>query len=208
MCKALASGQTMNLPTKYILDVEGIKLNSYKLIALFYANKEIARSIDPEERDGVAKLEDKYFFSEMSKLLIEIAISIRVLDDQMKSLPPESEIKTAYNSAIEATNKRHSCMMFDELSLRETCNKIIHANVVEPHIEESENGDHQIDRYNWLGWSEAVEYSEGEEVPKPDPIKWKYLTNNIRLGGKKGKKQWWYLLQVPVFVEAISGFLG
>jgi hypothetical protein len=101
----------MNLPSKYILDVEGIKLNAYKLISLFYANKEIARSTDPEERDGIATLEDKFFFSEMSKLLIEIAISIRVLDDQMKSLPLTSDMKNAYISAMNSTNKRHTCMM-------------------------------------------------------------------------------------------------
>lgn len=199
----------MKLPSKYVLDVEGVKLNAYRLISLFYANKEIARSTDPESRDGIAKLEDKFFFSEMSKLLIEIAISIRVLDDQMKGLPDKSEIKKAYQSAMALANKNYNCMMFDELiSLRETCNKIIHADVVELHIEESTNGDHEIDRYNWLGWSDATEYSEGEEIPEPDPVKWKYLTNNVRLCGKKGKEQWWCLLQVPIFVEAISELLG
>jgi hypothetical protein len=198
----------MNLPSKYVLDVESIKLNAYRLISLFYANKEIARSTDPESRDGIAKLEDKFFFSEMSKLLIEIAISIRVLDDQMKGLPDKSDIKKAYKSAMAVTNQKHNCMMFDDLSLRETCNKIIHADVVEPHIEESTNGDHEIDRYNWLGWSESMEYSDGEEIPEPDSIKWKHLTNNVRLGGKKGKEQWWCLLEVPIFVEAISELLG
>ena len=177
----------MNLPSKYVLDVESIKLNSYRLISLFYANKEIARSTNPESRDGIAKLEDKFFFSEMSKLLIEIAISIRVLDDQMKVLPESSEIKKAYDAAMIVTNKKHSCMMFDELSLRETCNKIIHADLVEPHVEESTNGDHEFDIHNWLGWSEAMEYSEGEDISTPVPIKWKHLTNNVRLGGKKGK---------------------
>jgi hypothetical protein len=194
----------MKLPSKYILDVESIKLNSYRLISLFYANKEIARSTDPEARDGIATLEDKFFFTEMSKLLIEIAISIRILDDQMKSLPSNSEAKIAYNKAMEATNSRHNCMMFDELSLRETCNKIIHAEIVEPHIEETENGNHEFDWYNQIGWSAAMEHSEGDAFEEPGPIKWKHLTKNIRLGGKNRKKQWWCLLEVPIFVEAIS----
>lgn len=198
----------MKLPSKYTLDVEGMKLNAYRLISLFYANQEIARSTDPELRDGVAKLEDKFFFSEMSKLLIEIAISIRVLDDQMKGLPESNEIKRTYDSAMQVINERHNCMMFDEMSLRDTCNKIIHADVVEPHIEESNNGLHKFDEYNWLGWSDAVEHLEGEEIPKPDPIQWKYLTTNIRLGGKKGGEEWWCLLEVSVFVEAISELPG
>jgi hypothetical protein len=79
--------------------------------------------------------------------------------------------------------------LYDDFSLRETCNKIIHANVVEPHINEATNGDHEIDRYNWLGWTESVENSTDEAIPEPDPIKWKHLTNNVRLGGKKEKKE-------------------
>jgi hypothetical protein len=194
----------MNLPSKYILDIEVIKLNAYKLISLFYANKEISRTTEPGTKDGIAKLEDKYFFSQVSKLLIEIAISIRVLDDQIKYSYSKSEIKTKYNTSMVAINKKHNCMMFAELSLREVCNKIIHAEIVEPHFEESKNGEHEIDRHNWVCWADASEYSIGEKILKPEPIKWKHLTNNIRLGGKKGKEQWWHLLEVPTFVTAIS----
>jgi len=200
---SLALRKKMKLPSKYILDTESIKLNSYRLICYFYANKEIARSSDPEERqDNVAKLEEKYFFSEISKLLIDIAISIRILDDQMKSLPTDSELRWLYDEAMKRTNQRYNCMMFDGMNLREVCNKIIHADLVEPHIQEAE-GSHEIDHYNWLGWSEAVEHSDDQNIPKPEPIKWHHLTNNVRLGGKHKGKEWFHLLQVPIFVEAI-----
>jgi len=105
-------------------------------------------------------------------------------------------------------NRRYHCMMFDEMNLRETCNKIIHADVVEPHIQESEDGGHEIDNYNWLGWSEAVEQSGDRDIPEPDPIKWKHLTNNIRLGGKQRREQWWHLLEVPTFVGAVAELLA
>lgn len=198
----------MQLPSKYILDREGIKLNAYRLICYFYANKEIARRSDPESiNDNIAKLEDKYFFSEISKLLIEISISLRVLDDQMKSLPQDSEIRQFYDLAMDNANRHHNCMMLDKMSLREVCNKIIHADLVEPHIQETEDGGHEIDHYNWLGWSEDIEHSGDKAIPKPDPIKWKHLTNNVRLGGKYKGKQWWHLLEIPVFVEAIGVLL-
>ncbi|MET0010730.1 MAG: hypothetical protein ABW109_22985, partial [Candidatus Thiodiazotropha sp. 6PLUC4] len=66
----------MQLPSSYLLDRETIKLNAYRLICHFYANKEIARNTDPDTRDdAIAKLEDNYFFREISRLLLEVAIS-------------------------------------------------------------------------------------------------------------------------------------
>lgn len=199
----------MQLPSNYVLDREAIKLNAYRLICHFYANKEIARNCDPDTRDdAIAKLEDNYFFREISRLLLETAISVRVLDDQMKGLPNESELRSSYESAMAAVNKRYQCMMFDEMKLREVCNKIIHADVVEPHIQEAEDGGHEIDHYNWLGWSCVVEESGNNDISEPEPIKWDHLTNNIRLGGKHLKKEWWHLLEVPTFVGAIGDLLA
>ncbi|MBM5287291.1 hypothetical protein HYN47_02535 [Vibrio parahaemolyticus] len=201
----------MQLPTKYILDREAIKLNAYRLLSHFYANKEISRQVDPDNRDdAIARLEDDYFQREMSRLLLEVAIALRVLDDQMKKYDAASDIRKFYDSALANVNHKHNCMMFDKMSLREVCNKIIHADTVEPHIRESEDGNHKYDNYNnynWLGWSEAIEQTGDNTIPKPAPIKWKHLTNNIRLGGSRGKKEWWHLLQVPTFVRAISELL-
>ena len=199
----------MQLPSSYVLDRESIKLNAYRLICHFYANKEIARHTDPDTRDdAIAKLEDNHFFREISRLLLEVAISLRVLDDQMKKMDEKSEIRSSYDAAMKEVNRRYNCMMFDEMNIREVCNKIIHADVVEPHIQESEDGGHEIDNFNWLGWSEAVEQSGDRDIPEPDPIKWKYLTNNIRLGGKHRGEQWWHLLEVPTFVGAVSELLA
>ena len=199
----------MQLPSNYVLDREVIKLNAYRLICHFYANKEIARHSDPDTRDdSIAKLEDNYFFREISRLLLEVAISVRVLDDQMKTISNESEIRLSYEAAMRAVNHRYHCMMFEDMNLREVCNKIIHADIVEPHVQESEDGGHEIDYYNWLGWSEAVEHSGDEDIPEPDPIKWNHLTNNIRLGGKRRGEQWWQLLEVPTFVGAIGELLA
>ncbi|MBO1924581.1 hypothetical protein [Thiomicrorhabdus sp. 6S3-12] len=199
----------MQLPSNYVLDREAIKLNAYRLICHFYANKEIARHCDPDTRDdAIAKLEDNYFFREISRLLLEVAISIRVLDDQMKCLPNGSELRSSYESAMKAVNKHYQCMMFDEMKLREVCNKIIHADVVEPHIQEAKNGGHEIDHHNWLGWSYATEESGNKDIPEPEPIKWNHLTNNIRLGGRHHNEQWWHLLEVPTFVGAIGELLA
>ncbi len=198
----------MQLFSNYLLDREEIKLKAYRLICHLYANKEIARHTDPDTRDdAIAKLEDRYFFREISRLLLEVAIAVRVLDDQMKNMEKSSKIRASYDAVMKEVNYRYQCMVFDRMDLRDVCNKIIHAQVVEPHIQESEDGEHEIDDYNWHGWSEAVERSGDKGIPKPEPIKWKYLTNNIRLGGKYRGKQWWNLLEVPTFVGAIGELL-
>lgn len=101
----------MQLPSSYVLDREAIKLNAYRLICHFYANKEISRHTDPDTRDdAIAKLEDHYFFREMSRLLLEVAISTRVLDDQMKKLWEESELRASYDAAMKEVNRRYNCI--------------------------------------------------------------------------------------------------
>ena len=199
----------MELPSHYIVDRENIKSNAYRLICCFYASKEIARTSDPENRnEGIALLENQLFFKEVSRLLLEIAISVRVMDDQMNQLPNSSEVKTLYLKSLGRVNQNFNCMMFDNMNLRDVCNKIIHAIVVEPHFQELSDGDHEIDHYNWMSWCESSEYSGNKEIPEPDPITWKHLTNNIRLGGKHRGEQWWHLLVVPTFVESVSELLS
>lgn len=197
----------MNLPSTYTLDKESIKLNAYRLLTLFYANKEIARLSDPEQRnDAASQLERTFFAREMTQLLLNIAIGVRVLDDQMKGLPVADQMRQDYFRRRDQISRSHHCMIFDELSLRDVCNKVIHATTVEPHSTKGSDF-HEIDRFNWLGWSEIKEVSPGEAGPEPNPIEWEHLSAHIRLGGQQGKENWWYLLDVPRFVEAIFELL-
>lgn len=187
----------------YTLDAERLKLNAYRLLCLFYANMEIARTSDPKAPvDPAAMLEQQFFSREMTELLLSIAIGVRVMDDHAKLLPDTSRLRIDYLARRDAVNKHRHCMMFDMMPLREVCNKIIHAVVVEPHSTEG-TGSHQIDEYNWHGWSEERDQSPGHIGPEPDPIEWKHLSGNVRLGGSRGNEQWWQLLMVPTFVEAV-----
>lgn len=197
----------MNLPSTYTLDRESIKLNAYRLLTLFYANKEIARRSDPGQRDDAAsQLERNFFAREMTQLLLSIAIGVRVLDDQMKGLTSRAPLREPYFQRRDEVNRRYQCMMFDQMPLRDVCNKIIHATTVEPHATKGAES-HQIDEYNWLGWSEADVQSPGEVGPEPAPIEWEHLSGNIRLGGRQAKEQWWHLLEVPTFVQAVFELL-
>ena len=124
----------------------------------------------------------------------------------MRALPLDSEYRAAYLARRDEVNRRHRCMMFDEMSLRDVCSKIIHAIVVEPHFTEG-SGSHQVDEYNWMAWSEVHDLSPEDAGPEPKHIRWEHLSGHVRLGGRRGKKLWWQLLEVPVFVEAVSALL-
>jgi hypothetical protein len=47
----------MQLPGKYTLDNESLKLDVYRLVCLFHANKQIARSSEPDGSDAQSDLE-------------------------------------------------------------------------------------------------------------------------------------------------------
>jgi hypothetical protein len=128
----------------YELDAEQIKLNAYRLGGLFFADKEIARRSDPASPNAAAWLEQHFFVREMSHLLLQIAIALRVMDDQMRARPEADTGRAEYFRRRDETDKQFQCMMFDELPLREVCNKIIHATIVEPHLEEAV-GSHHMD---------------------------------------------------------------
>jgi len=185
----------------YQLDSEHIKLSSYRLGCLFFANKEIARLSDPRTPNAAAQLEQQFFVREMSHLLLQIAISLRVMDDQFLALPINDPKRSEYLRRRDETDKLYRCMMFDEMPLREVCNKVIHATTVEPHLTEAQGTHHVDDMVNAYSSHEDVGFAEW------DPIKWHHLTGNIRLVGRKGRDDWYHLLQVPIFIEAISSLL-
>ncbi len=92
-------------------------------------------------------------------------------------------------------------MTFDELSLREVCNRIIHAIVVEPLFQEGRES-HDLDDISWISWENVALQSE-KVIPEFEPVKWHHLNSYVRLGGSKGDEKWWHLLEVPTFVDAI-----
>jgi hypothetical protein len=188
----------------YEFDAEQIKLNAYRLACLFFANKQIARRSDPTSPDAPARLEQQFFTREMSHLLLQIAIALRVMDDQMLARPPTDAKRSEYLRRRDETNRQFSCMMFDTLTLREVGNKVIHALIVEPHVTDAVDS-HEMDDL-------AAVYASPEDAEEGggivwDPIKWRHLTGNIRLGGRNGKEEWYQLLEVPMFVEAIASLL-
>jgi len=198
----------MEPTSTHILDRELIKLNAYRLLTLFYANKEIARLSDPNRRDDMtSKLEKTFFSREMTKYLLNISIGVRVLDDQMKTRPADDPMRQKYFSEINKINQEYHCMMFeDEIDLRGACNKIIHAITVVPR-EVERFGSHVTDEYNSLGSGDVDEQLAVSSGFDNHATTWKHFSGDIHLRGWHNGKEWTSLLQVPIFVEAVFNFL-
>ncbi len=175
---------------------------------MFYANKEISRLADLEDAsDAHSALQARFFAREMTHLLLNIAIGLRVLDDQMLVMKPDAQERAAYLQRRDAVHKIYGISVFDELTFREVCNKVIHAIVVEPHFTEGYE-KHAEDHKNDLAYSYAAESTTSEEFLEPERVKWQHLSGSIRLGGTQSKEQWWHLLDAPEFVAAVNYVLG
>jgi hypothetical protein len=176
----------------YVLDSNAILQNAYYLLCVTYANKEFARRIDPQsEAYPLSALETRFFESELSRLLLQLAISIRVLDDQMKALPSTDDRRQAYYTK-KAEIDKFDFAMFDDLNLnlRKTCNKIIHSTIMEPHFQDGVEG-HEHDY--------SYRYGEGDKS-----ITWKHFNGFVRLSGVDGGQDWYVLLDIEMFAKAIQ----
>jgi hypothetical protein len=185
----------MPAPGIYVIDKGEILRKGYSLLCLFFANKEIARRSDPDDaRVPLSSLESMFFPSEASRLLIETAVAVRVLDDQMRRLPEADGLRSRYEQRKAAVDK-YSFALFTNLvlDLRETCNKIIHSEVMEPHTAEGSE-PHEFDS--------AYLHGEGDRT-----IDWTHLNGYVRLAGAQGKREWYVLLDVEVFVSAVFDLL-
>lgn len=181
----------MNTSGKYVFDTSNLLAKSYELLCVFFSDKELSRRTDPSHTDSaIAFLRNQLFESTVTRLLIEIAASLRVMDDQMKHLPIDSEDRINYYSRLEEINKYDFEIFNDDLKLRDVCNKIIHSNTFEILVESGEEAHEQ-----------DYAYRAGHAEKSMD---WKYPNGHVRLSGKFKEKDWRIRLDIEVFITAIA----
>lgn len=180
---------------QYVIDSTLVLQKTYRLLCTFFANKEIMRRSHPRDKDApLSSLENMFFVREASQLLIEIAGSIRVLDDQMRNLSEDDTRRQTYYERRYLVDK-YQYGLFDDLNLdlRETCNKIIHSDVMEPHTSTG-----------YEAHADDLEHLHGDA---DRTIDWKHFNGYVRLCGKHRGKEWYVLLDIEVFVSAIVRLL-
>ena len=180
----------MNITGKYVFDTSDLLTKSYELLCVFFSEKELARRTNPNDpNSAIAQLRYQLFESTVARLLIEIAASLRVMADQMKKLPAESEEKINYFERLKAIDKYDFEIFNEKLKLRDVCNKIIHADTFEILFDKGE---------------EANEYDYAYRAGDADKtIEWKYPNGHVRLAGNYNRKDWHIRLDIEVFITAV-----
>ena len=131
----MAEVENSNFIKGHNLSLKQIRLDIYRLLCHFEASKSIAEQSNKNNELNLKGLVFEFMEDEISRILLECAIVLRIMDD-------ESE------ADIEEKNP-FSCgkLLFDnkvkDLSLREACNKIIHGTKINYDIEE-------INKYEYL----------------------------------------------------------
>jgi hypothetical protein len=184
----------------HVIDLATIRLNAFHLMNIFLASKPLAsehRLDNPE--DNLANLHWDFYRTEITRLLINIAINTRIFDDQMKSGDYQNKYLEHCNRVD--TGDYIGILQEDEKNLerfkvREACNKIIHAETVRPLFESGDFSHYSLD-----------------ETDDPDEdYEWWYLTGEIEMTGSRISKHetvnWFVNLFVPLFIENVLDLIS
>ncbi|MBG0797159.1 hypothetical protein IYX23_05590 [Methylocystis sp. L43] len=154
-------------------DIHNIVASSSTLIGRL----ELAEPEELSEDSTLRKLHYEISEPLLSNRLLHLAIMLRTYDDMMSA----NDSDGAYTAHVQRTSGSDFVGNIDKgtFSLRDACNKIIHASEIRP-LYESVYNEH--------------EESTGE------PVGWK-LTGEIELSGVQNKKPWTAELYVQNFLE-------
>jgi len=178
----------------YHIEKHDILFKAYQLLSYFFANKQISHIVEPDNpKEPLKALEARFLYQQTSMLLLEVAILFRSLDDQIKR-SEESSVRSEHQGKVESVDQKYSLAMFDTLSLRDCCNKIIHAVTFEPKRVEG-TGAHKTDGAAYYGGFDKE-------------ITWHHLDGTVLISGTHGEKDWAYIISIADFVEAIAYVLG
>lgn len=165
------------------LDVAEARLACFHAFNIATASQALGgryQDADPNEHlepTALFRLHHDFAEPSLSQLLLQIAVFVRTFDDVMRDLGGE-----AYAAHVAVTPGKDCVCDLDgaPLTLREACNKIIHACDFRPIYD---HADHETEddvfRRVW------------------------FMTGQIEIGGMQSMIQWDVLLDVEAFLEAV-----
>lgn len=183
------------------VDVDSIHRNIFILLNICYAAENFGRNHDLSTYEETDPINGPYYVGwlkfTLSEKLIDIAIKTRILLDIVRSeevryrKTGEEYFINSYSLDKEVVGQYNIGAFIgsgEELTIRESCNKIIHAADIRPLLERGD-GDHALDE---------------ESVIKRE---WLYWNGAVDLKGSKGKEEWEVTLHVPDFCQALDLFV-
>lgn len=106
----------------YFFGTESFRLDLYRLLCCFLASHEFAKLRGRTITSKVAELDDQFSEFEIMRLLVDIAVKTRIVQDREREHLRRLTAECGY--LIPDVTKPRSRQ---KLTLREACNKIIHA---------------------------------------------------------------------------------
>ncbi len=115
-------------PTTLLIERPLIYASIYELSAIVFGSEGLARLSTGDNRDEFDKLRMRHEVAQASKLLIEIAVVLRnFIDSGSWPMDPIHEIRVQERPEMCVGLVRDTKKGENELSFREACNKVIHA---------------------------------------------------------------------------------
>lgn len=183
-----------------------IRLKCFSLVNIFHANKKLAEEIFSEQEesieiddeilndevlaeDNLVKLHSEFLEKEVSQQLLYIAINFRTFDDKLASSMYSAEYKK-HKKKCDKVDTYASYEGLNRFSIREACNKIIHADGIRP-LEKKCDG------------LVVTNFANEEQVIYPIP----HLSGEVELNGRFGEKEWNCCLYAPDFISILIDVL-
>lgn len=183
------------------VDIDSIHHNNFVLLNIAYGAEKFARSHDLGSDDDYPITRGYYLGwlkYTLSEKLIDTAIKTRIILDMIGAEEKrykqdgekytvdirklDNEISGKYNIASDFPGGAN-------VTLRECCNKIIHALDIQP-IYENGDEEHYLD--------------EESEIKR----EWKYWDGSLDLSGLKGQEEWHFELYVSNFCTALEELIS
>lgn len=118
----MAEAENPNFNKNHSLDLKPIRLDIYRLVCQFEGSRPFSETLDGLTADiqqPLKDLEREFFCDETSRILLQSATILRMLDDELEA--DMDERNPFFCGVLQMGTKK------EQLSLREACNKIIHA---------------------------------------------------------------------------------
>src|SRR5690349_2549788 len=116
------------LPTAYLVERPLIYASLYDLSAIVFGSEGLAQLSTGDERDEFDKLRVRHETSQATKLLIEVAVVLRnLLDSGSWPMDVIHEMRIERRPETKVGILRVEGAAEEDLSFREACNKLIHA---------------------------------------------------------------------------------
>lgn len=164
----------------FFFDPNAFRIDLYRLLTCFYSSITFARFGAHIDSDVVRDLQGEFEETEITRLLVSIAVSSRIMDDRDKRRTEKFTLECG--RLIPDLSKPETT---EPLTLREACNKIIHAS-----------------KFNW-----DAECLDKEDARLPYPTT-RYVSPRMYLYGKKGTQEWKAELDVTEFVRSNAQLWG